>query len=75
MRRRVTKVSPKVPRSERDAVIKEALRRESLEVVGAQLKLERDERRRIQGGDTFVSFAILGTAVALGLTLARKRFF
>jgi hypothetical protein len=75
MGRLATSRARRVPRSERDAVIKEALHRESLEVVGGQLKLERDERKRIQGGDAFVSFAILGTAIALGLTLARGRIF
>ena len=57
------------PISDRDVVMRDALRRESIEVVSHQLQVERQEAARLRGADLLVGFALAGATLAIGLQL------
>lgn len=49
--------------------MREALRRESVEVVVHQLDVERAETSRRQSADVMVSLALMGASIAVGFQL------
>jgi hypothetical protein len=49
--------------------MQEALRRESVEVVSHQLRVERDEVSRRRAADLMVSLTLAGAALAVGFQL------
>jgi hypothetical protein len=52
--------------------MREALRREAVEVTAHQLEVERSQASRHQGADLMVSLALLGATAAVGFQLYDK---